>query len=282
LHSDEPVGITLIRTLLSCDEGKLGHTFITKMLLGDKMDLASHLSPAIQLNFKLLAVLGRGSFSTVFLAEEQTSGSSVALKNAVQSLSFIGRSHNEALPAVNYLNKECDLLRKFSGVSNKLPYLYDNGWSCQTKTYLPFLPIGVALPMYAASLKKQSRITSAQQLSENLKEALAAALSFGYCHSDIRPQNVVYAGDVFVLIDWRLARREGDALHLYRGGLRFYHDDIVRGRATAFCNRYDFASVAYIVFAFQEGNPNLDVPWALLPGEKLIEKRTELCPVYEV
>ena len=269
--SDEPIGIRLIRTLLLCDELKLGHKFETEILFSNEVSTSN-----ASYQFQLRAVLGRGSFSTVFVAMERNTDSEVALKKAIRNRNAASQTHAKDF---EYLASECQLLKTFNSQSDKLPYLFDNDWDISAYAYMPFLPVGVALPVYAALLNKLERSVCLKQLSDDLQEALSVANRFGYCHCDIRPQNVIFARGVFVLIDWGLARQQGEATHLHIGGLRFYHDDIVRQpfAAIPFKTEYDLASVTYVVFAFMEGKPNLEVPWAFLAGEELIELRRSKC-----
>ena len=50
---------------------------------------------------------------------------------------------------------------------------------------------------------------------------------FGYCHSDLRADNVIVVNDTYIIIDWALARKENELIHNYSGGLVYFHDALV-------------------------------------------------------
>ena len=133
--------------------------------------------------------------------------------------------------------------------------------------------------------EKLSRKELVKKLQRQLRESLEFAHSKGYCHRDLRPDNVIYDVDkkVFVIIDWGLGAKVNSSMHKYDGGIDFFHDTIVQYfhdekiEPLPYTTEFDHASASYVVYAFKRGSSNLSVPWQFdnSGGEDLIAKRNE-------
>ena len=291
--SGETKGIRLLRTLLSCKPEQLGHTIQKKILSAGKNGLNKNLT------FQLNDTLGRGSFATVFSASLLGSKSLVAIKMAIRTKTTQGRIHSSRL---SHMIHECDILRilqsspmtpsSSSSSSSKsvhnnrihFPSLYDNEWKCtEAQPFLPMIPIGIPLVVFASQHDKATRMQLAETLENHLTKSLTFAHSKGYCHRDLRPDNVIYDDEkkVFVIIDWGLGAEVNSKMHEYKGGIVFFHDKIVRYLSNkktgslSYIPKYDIASASYVVYAFKRGSSNLSVPWKrdCVGGETLIAER---------
>ena len=235
-ETEETKGIRLLRTLFSCTPEQLGHT-IQKKILSGKNSLNTNLT------FQLNDTSGRGSFATVFSASLVGSSSLVAIKMAIPTKTDQGRVHSTRL---GHMVHECDILRVLqstpmipysssrrsslrrrdsnessssASVSNNnihFPSLYDREWKCtESQPFLPLTPIGISLAVFASQHDTASRKKLAEKLQEQLTKSLAFAHSKGYCHRDLRPDNVIYDDEkkVFVIIDWGLGAKENSPMH---------------------------------------------------------------------
>ena len=238
--------------------------------------------------------LGRGSFATVFSASLLGSRSQVAIKMAIRT---------EHISRLGYMIHECDILRVLqsspmtpsssssrrsslrhrdsnessssASVSNNnihFPSLYDREWKCtEAQPFLPLTPIGIPLVVFASQHDEASRKKLAEKLQEQLTKSLAFAHSKGYCHRDLRPDNVIYDDEkkVFVIIDWGLGAKVNSEMHEFKGGIEFFHDKIVRylcykeTESLLYIPEFDDASASYVVYAFKRGSSNLSVPWEI-------------------
>lgn len=299
--------------MLGCREDQLGHSFEPATL--DCFYRGK--------SFKLEGVLGKGGFATVF--EASCGEQIIAIKKATKARLASTQIHNDQLehmtrelemlrrlsevncltqtPSTIASSSNCPLdstktnsstltLATISSSSSSpaskgyFPVLMFDNWVCDEKQpFLPLLPVGVPLAQRASQVKMSDRVNEGQRLRQHLKESLDAALSLGYCHCDLRPDNVVYVPgrEVFMIIDWGLGCMAGSSFHGYTGGLPFFHDDIVevsninkdKLKTIAYQPEFDAASANYVVYAFELGNRHLAVPWAQFAGMRLVMMRQE-------
>uniref|UniRef100_A0A7S3H181 Protein kinase domain-containing protein n=1 Tax=Spumella elongata TaxID=89044 RepID=A0A7S3H181_9STRA len=180
---------------------------------------------------------------------------------------------------------ELKVLAAFTGMTRRpqsLPYLHDASWKCSEQVkFLPMLPVGNSIDDQITTLVKEERILLAKKLYQDLNTALAAALKVGVFHSDIRPDNVVFANGAFVLIDWGLARKARANMHHYTGGKAFFHDDLItsssEGTNIQYKTEYDVQSAAYVAYSVAYAKVHhLNLPgWEKYPDEELIIQRAE-------
>ena len=171
------------------------------------------------------------------------------------------------------LSKECGVLEKFTeNESPGLPCLSEIKWKCSPDVLFNlFLPLATPLPISACKDMKNIRQDFLVPLRSDFAEALIAAHNMGYCHCDLRPDNIVVTSDYkFVIIEWGLACGPGEPMHQHSGGLPFFHDDIVRHRDAKepkalllYKTDYDFKSIDFIVYWFHLfGDKTLQhLPW---------------------
>ena len=249
--------------------------------------------------FRLLSVLGRGSFGVAVKAmvtksevgrESRSFEGSVVIKKLLSSSTkFYSTSSSTSL--LEMLERECTVLRQFRTLNNdNLPRLFTNDWVCnKTVPFIPFEPLATPLPIYASCLS-QNKELSRKELEKKVKifesdvrTALSAAHGLGYYHCDLRPDNVVVReDDRFVVIDWGLALNFKDKnhkfMHDYLGGIDFFHDDIVRfsaGKAESFVYQadYDFSAMTCITYWLIYSRGLTELPWSGLKWNELIKKR---------
>lgn len=301
----------LVRTLLSCTEAQLGHTLQNAMLVGRRG------RPEVTVSFQLHSIVGRGGFATVF--EVSISGQIIAIKRATRTVADKDRLH---IMQIEHMTKELQMLTLLQSCNSlnasvksfpsdsttpddapplttpagHFPRIVFDDWVCnESQPYLPLLPLGVPLAMFASGQSKASRRKIASVLRRHLDESLKAAHHLGYCHCDLRPDNVIYsqASDEFIIIDWGLGREIGAACHSYFGGISFFHDTVVAHYIDSLCQQsgeaptlayqaeFDLASAAYVEYAFVSGMKNLSVPWHdCFPLGELIQNRNECMTVY--
>ena len=249
----------------------------------------------------------------MFSASLLGSSSLVAIKMAIPTKTDQGRVHSTRL---GHMVHECDILRVLQSTpmtpysssrryslrlrdSNNnnihFPSLYDREWKCtESQPFLPLTPIGVSLAVFASQHDTASRKKLADTLQEQLTQSLAFAHTQGYCHRDLRPDNVIYDDNkkVFVIIDWGLGAKVNSPMHEYNGGIDFFHDIIVRYVYSVYSGvktepplyipDFDYASASYVVYAFKRGLSNLSVPWRSIGtkgGENLISERNKFMKI---
>ena len=214
----------------------------------------------------LYNVLGSGAFSSVFDGAVKDCGDRVVVK-APRMGSSAPISVQVAL-----LQHEASVIRAFAGRTAALPRLYAEDWHCDEEhPYICLRDRGISLSQLADNRTKDNRRAVAAVLREQAHAGLRAALVAGYCHADLRPENVVYIGDYpvgnFQIIDWGLSVPPQQLTHKHKGGKAFFANELVCAADTAeypiiFKPEYDLESIEYICFAVVRGARNLKVPWA--------------------
>lgn len=226
----ETLGVRLLRSLMSCTESQLGHTFQNAALVGMRGEL--------DLCFQLQSIVGRGGFATVF--EASISDKVVAIKKATRTIADKSRQH---ILQIAHMNREVTMLKLLQYCNTTtndvatlrvstmchssstlgderhqghFPSLLFNDWICDdSQPYIPLVPLGVPLVLYASGLSKAARKKEAILLRQHLNESLKAANLLGYCHCDLRPDNVIYSqsSTEFIIIDWGLGCEINSACH---------------------------------------------------------------------
>ena len=265
----EPEGCVILRSLLSAGSRGLGFDFSRTTLRCNTKQ------------YRLLNVLGRGSFATVFEATDVSTAQLVAIKRPSKTYSIA-----KIKPTPEKLTQfqlECAIMRSFSNSNcRNLPRLVISTWSCDMESlFIPFLPIGQPLAWLASTTTKPDRKKLATRLRDDLSEGLREAHKRGYCHCDIRPANIIYdpSHACFVIIDWGLGRAPNSFMHPHTGGIAFFADELIDAEIrgcldkTDYLTKYDYASANFIPCAFILGNPYLAVPWANFALENIVTHR---------
>lgn len=268
----------IIRSLQACTPQQLGHGATDDVRLRGKNGIT----------YQINSVIGRGHFCTVFRATARSRAvcSPLVIKREKCDPVQLASTRKDRL---SLIEKEVNILREFArSNSDNLPRLFDNQWRCsKRRMYIPMLPVGIPLEVHVTFLSSEGRRQQAAVLHRAVCQGLQAAHDLNWCHSDLRPQNVVFdqIKNTYCVIDWGLAVREGDRMHHYRGGLAFFHDDIVyaceekgvhnwTAPAVYYYKQHHLASARYVVYAFVLGGKNLDVEWSELPaGPQMVTAR---------
>lgn len=212
---------------------------------------------------KLKKVLGKGGFCVAFTAtvkETQKEKVGVVVKKPIIPLS---KSLEEIQISLSQLVLENEALRAFASTSCEfLPRLYNAQWEVSNDfSYIVSQPEGLSLPYYAAMLRKKERKKQMVILYQNMIQGLDAAYNAGYCHTDLRPDNVIVVGKTFVIIDWGLATKPNSRFHEHRAGIDYYHDEIVCKEvenAPLFKTEFDKFSAKCVTYFFAEKR----TPWS--------------------
>lgn len=253
-------------------------------------------------------MLGRGGFATAFEAVVvgSSDSSSVVIKAATLSTTQSDRKHYDQL---KHMTKELDVLKQLhhmvwmSGSTTSssstaiatssldhFPSPLFTNWECtEQQPFLPMTPVGVPLVLHASNFDKTQRRELGVVLKQQLLYALAIAHQTGFCHCDLRPDNVIFypPSNTYIIIDWGLGCPPEAPFHGYLGGLPFFHDDIVKSAANMSLStllyrpEYDVASAEYVVYAFILGMKQLSVPWVHLHSDALIDKRAVSINTFE-
>lgn len=162
---------------------------------------------------------------------------------------------------ISQLIVENEVLKAFASTTCEfLPRLYNAQWKVSKEfPYIVSQPKGIPLLYFMKSLSSKERKSTMTTLYQNLLNGLEAALEVGFCHTDLRPDNVVVVREIFVIIDWGLATRQHTRFHKYRAGIDFYHDEIVCNSVDAllFKTEFDKFSAKCIAYYFAERR----TPW---------------------
>jgi hypothetical protein len=199
--------------------------------------------------------------------------SSASLSVAVKVTARVGDSH---------LDVEAAALRRLNEVTDypAIPILLGGDES----EYIVTAPLGAniwdELGRGPAASEQDARDVVVARIASGLLGALREAHAAGLAHLDVRPDNVVWAGDHVLLVDWGAARALGEELAGLVGVAAFAHDDILRaslgddvdwlatmgrGGAPYICReQLDLASVAYTLAALRASASRVP-PWHQVP-----------------
>ena len=250
----------IIRTFLNAAPHLLGHNV--------------HPNPTFTRNsadYELKHVIGRGAFCSAFHTTVTTGGgeqSVVVKKTALDSTI----THNVPLAR---LQAECEVLRSFTENLTpqcpNLPILYDALWTVTPEfPMIPMSSCGIPLEYRVLVLSKADRDAETIALHLDLVAAMHAAHNLGFCHRDVRPENIVYdsVSNEYIFIDWGLAAAPGALMHEYDGGYLYWHDHLVNSEladtdmtTVPYQVEHDLVSARYVAWAFSKGK-KMKVEWS--------------------
>ncbi|PVU97061.1 hypothetical protein BB561_000775 [Smittium simulii] len=223
--------------------------------------------PKSKIDYKLLNVLGEGSYAVVYLARNLADRSLRALK----CLS----SHNLTCSQKELQQLEIDLHKYVSGS----PYIVNLHYSftCQDWTFLVLeLVTGSDLYEYimqnsnfGAADKKSHHITEAIRLFEQMLEAISHLHSLRVYHRDLKPENfIVDANGNLKLTDFGLSTRESVSTEFECGSKPYMSYENRNGGIN-----YEDTTI----FGYNDGySPRLSDVWAL--GVLLLNLLYAECP----
>lgn len=274
---EESPGVKIIRALIHTSTEALGH--VAEYPLDE---------------FLVSRVLGRGGFSAALAARHKNDPAktipNVVIKRCTLERSLGTKESKTASLAM--LHRECQVLRSFVAFQScaVLPQLVQSDWRVDDCTpYLPMRPLGEVLSsdrFEKLSIRNRAKIVP--NLITDLRKATKHALEAGYCHTDIRADNIVVVqrGEGlarFVLIDWGFARAPNDNMHPHCGGLLYFHDDLViakkegRLERTPFKPSYDQQSIKYVAHAFAVRRNAIErLEWSRKTDDELITARRDV------
>lgn len=259
----EPTSLRVLRSVVGGFYPNLKITFPPRVIKGPSTTAIS-----------LLGVLGQGAFATVF------HGYMGSTQCAVKVHRIDSACTKEEFGV--QLVREESVLRGFEAQrSMHLPRLLFAGGSELEDPILVLRDVGVSLARHVNKRPKQERREIAGILHRELIAGLSAALGAGFCHADLRPDNVVFVESTghFMIIDWSLSVKPLTLSHAHKGGKAFFSDALVLAADTdnwpiTFDPQYDVESAFYICVAVVLGGRNLSVPWAKKGGgQAFIENR---------
>ncbi len=204
----------------------------------------------------VIAKIGTGGSSVVYLAEQERPRRSVALK--VLSSASLGEGAGGAVLA--RLEREADLLARIDCPSVAQIYaagVEDLGAGEQAYLLLEYVP-GLPIDEHcrAAALGPRERVA----LFARVVEAIRAAHRAGVVHLDIKPANVLVRGDGAVkVLDFGIARglHEGDAQGPVGATLAYVApEQVTLGMADTLCDVY---SLGVVLFELLAGQRPLDM-----------------------
>jgi eukaryotic-like serine/threonine-protein kinase len=198
--------------------------------------------------FELTSVLGRGAFGTVYKARNTDTGQTTAVKvprhGAMTTADEIDRFFREARFAIDL--KHPNIVRLFDvGQADGLPFLVSE--------FVPGRTLAEQLRACRPEPDRAARIVLA------VAEALAHAHGKGVFHRDIKPSNILMRDDETpVLVDFGLARREGDELTLtlqgdILGAPAYMSPEQARGDSHRVDGRADIYSLGVVLYQLLTG-----------------------------
>ncbi|HEY8375208.1 MAG TPA: serine/threonine-protein kinase [Nannocystis sp.] len=198
--------------------------------------------------FVVLRLLGAGGMGAVYLARDEQLGEDVALK-VVAGLALLDPG------AADRLRREASTARRISHPN--VVRLHDIG----EEHGLLFLSMEyVAGESLAARLQRLGSIPAAQlrPLAEQLCDGLAAAHAAGVVHRDLKPGNILIAGDRTIkIIDFGIARPLADAgmtaTNMILGTPEYMAPEQVRGGLVD--ARTDIYAVGCVLYHALTGRP---------------------------
>lgn len=176
----------------------------------DATDAASSSFPVVQ-GYHLTDLIGRGSISTVYLAQDVRTADPRAIKVYDDAASDFAALERDALRGLSHPH----LVRCYGGIEAELP-----GGVLREANIFEYVPGGSALNV-VRSMGPQS-LGQVSAIMVPLASAVDYLHSQGVTHGDITPDNVLFAGDGSPkLIDGSIAQRAG-ARHFDAGTAGFH------------------------------------------------------------
>ncbi|HEY7615027.1 MAG TPA: serine/threonine-protein kinase [Gemmatimonadales bacterium] len=212
--------------------------------------LPSSLVAALQDRYRLERELGRGGMATVYLAHDLRHNRLVALKALCPELS--------SLVSRDRFLREIEIAAGLQH-PNILP-LFDSGHACEFLYYvMPFVE-GESL-RDRLNREKQLSLDETIAIARQVGAALGYAHGHGVVHRDIKPGNILLAGDRAVVADFGLARAmrsAGDADLTTRGlavGTPTYMSPEQSSGEEVVDGRSDIYSLGCVVYEMLAGEP---------------------------
>jgi hypothetical protein len=285
----EPMGVTLLRTLLSCELGGLGSD-----LSNIVQDIEIHGTKIL-----LIEVLGRGGFSTVYRGVVNAADQQAMQEKVVKIPHF----DHQFIPLE--FSREVNILTELQSLENEYLVKFD-GVSQQPRRAFIFPDLGIPLDQFrdenfplGSSKRYATRETLALLVREQAINGVVAAHSVGICHTDLRPSNIILFGKwnqiKLQIIDWGLAVHEGDPMpHCPRANsaLAFAADEILTAIAerwqeattsgnltlalsvsVPYLKSYDIQAVTYVALSVWLGLANLAIPAWESPPQALESRK---------
>ena len=253
---NEPDAVRVLRAVLGGDCHHLDNSFIPREINAPDGSLIA-----------LVDVLGQGSFGTVFHGIMRHSGALCAVKaHRIDGMC----SREDFVAQITHEEK----------VLQQLPQVIAYNGTRGSRTVLLLQDVGVTLARYLHGKTKAARRNIARTVERELIAGLDAALRVGYCHADLRPDNVLFVQRTghFQIVDWSLCVQPHTLTHPHKGGKAFFADSLVLAADSddwpaLFDPRFDRESVFYIACSVVIGGRNLSVPWAGDGGQALVDAR---------
>lgn len=206
---------------------------------------------AQNLSFRVTAILGSGSFSTVYRAVPSDGAHEVAIKTC----HYLPRTWETSEAS---FEEEYNVLSKIQDLNNvNLPRLYYVQQDASaTRRMIVFDGVDLSLSEYLRGLTKPQRRKFALKMKPQLESAVEAVngLPERYCHTDIRPFNITVRDDVPVLIDWGLASAEGTVVRIgTRRDINYMPGEVVQKIMSkqdfSVCLDHDYYAICCVVAA---------------------------------
>lgn len=208
----------------------------------------------ISKKYKLLKLLNKGSYGSVFLAESILTKKSVAIKLELKES--------------NMLKREAQIYQLLCGHSGIPKMKYYGSTDTYNFLVLPFL--GVSLETKTFSLTQSALIL------EKMIDVIKYVHSKGLLHQDLKPGNFLYENNNIYLVDFGLSKKyidnEGNHIPFKTGksmvgSINFSSINVQKGFVSS--RRDDLESILYIMIFLLNG----DVPWNNYDEKDVLERK---------
>lgn len=204
--------------------------------------------------YKLLKLLNKGSYGSVFLAESILTKKAVAIKLELKES--------------NMLKREGQIYQVLCGHPGIPKMKYYGSTDRHNFLVLPFL--GSSLEATSFS-RKQTLV-----MFEKMIDVIEYVHSKGFLHCDLKPGNFLYENSNIYLIDFGLSKKymNNEGVHIpfktgksLVGSVNFSSINVQKGFEAS--RRDDLESILYIVIFLLNG----DVPWNNCDNKEVIERK---------
>ena len=145
--------------------------------------------------YRLLNILGTGTYSTVHLAERLSDGLKVAIKVSKGTTSG------------NLLKKEYELLKEIEDSSIPKAIDFKKNWCLNTSYFIMEYFNGIQLDNFISE-NGTLTLEQAYKITKALSECVSTLHNKGIAHRDIKPQNVLINEELTVkLIDFNISKK---------------------------------------------------------------------------
>lgn len=199
--------------------------------------------------YRLLSLIGRGAMGIVWLARDEHLDRQVAIKQLLVDGSAWA---DEAIARAMREGRIAGRLRHPNAIA-VFDVTEHQGWPCLVMEYLPSDSLGN---------RDGLRPREVAAIGAQLASALAAAHEAGIVHRDIKPDNVLIAGDGTAKItDFGVSRAKGDtsvtATGILAGTPAYLAPEVAKGAEAD--SRSDVYSLGATLYAVIEGQPPFGV-----------------------